>query len=88
LIQDIPNLRRFSFYIKIDIEICEKLYIICTNFYKNLQIMVIGSNQDGKQDIPQPPPSRQTVVAGNARRGGRPLITTSKKKVAVGILDK
>eukprot|EP00026_Physarum_polycephalum_P002194 Phypoly_transcript_02199.p1 GENE.Phypoly_transcript_02199~~Phypoly_transcript_02199.p1 ORF type:complete len:903 (+),score=131.34 Phypoly_transcript_02199:173-2881(+) len=50
-------------------------------------IMVIGSNQDGKQDIPQPSPSRQTVVAGSARRGGRPLITTSKKKVAVDMRE-
>jgi hypothetical protein len=64
------------------------MFCVIVNLIIFVQVMVIGSNQDGKQDVPQPPPPPyQTVVAGNARRGGRPLITTSKKKIAVGILQ-
>lgn len=48
-------------------------------------MMVIGENQDGKQDTPTPSFPQQTVVAGNSRRGGKPITTTIKKKVAIGI---
>lgn len=48
-------------------------------------MMVIGDNQDGRQDIPTPTHAQQIVVAGNSRRGGRPMVATTKKKVAIGI---
>ncbi len=62
--------------------VCMLLVCDLANFIN--KIMVVSPNQDGKQEVPAPIP--QTIVySANARKGGRSMVTSSKRKIAVGM---